>query len=453
MSAAETTELELRLEPSRRVAPRLGGEIARVAPDSPADLAGLRAGNWLIAVNGLVIRDVIDYSYETAGPELELLVERDGRREWVGVLKEPDEELGLEFTLPVFEGIRECNNNCEFCFIRGLPQGLRRTLYIRDDDYRYSFLFGNFVTLTNLDEADWQRIGFQHLSPLHVSVHATDLAVRRRMLSNPDAPDILPQLDRLARVGVEVKAQVVLCPGLNDGAILDRTVRDLGERAGAPVDSVAIVPVGLTRYSRARGLRTVTPEEAGAIVRRVTAWQRDFRRAVGRDFVYLSDELYLLAGRPFPAARRYDGFRQLENGVGLTRMLLEQWRWTKGKLPASIAPQRRVVWVCGRAAAPALRVMAADLAAVEGLRVSVLEVGNDFFGGGVTVSGLLAGRDIAAALSSVPADLAILPRSAFGFDGRQTLDGWTAEAIETASGKRLVLGGGAADLLAATLSE
>lgn len=451
MSRADGLELAPRLEPTRQVAPRPGGEIARVVPDSPAELAGLRPGDWLVAINGLVTRDIIDYAYDTSAPELELVVERGGRRERVAIVKEPDEELGLEFTRPVFEGIRECNNRCEFCFIGGLPRGLRRTLYIRDDDYRYSFLFGTFVTLTNLAEADWQRIGFQHLSPLQVSVHATDPVVRRRMLANPDAPEILPQLDRLARLGVEVKAQVVVCPGLNDGAVLEQTVRDLRARANAPVDSVAIVPVGLTRYSRAGGLRAVTAAEAGAIVGRAAAWQRAFRAELGRDFVYLSDELYLLADRALPAAHRYDGFRQLENGVGLTRMLLEQWRRVKGTRPAAVAPPREVVWVCGRAAGPALRAMAADLGTVEGLRVTVCEVGNDFFGGGVTVSGLLAGRDVAAALAARPGELAILPRAAFGFDGRQTIDGWTPEAIEVACGKRLALGGGAADLLATTV--
>lgn len=440
----------LQIVPARAVPSRPGGEIARVVPGSPADQAGLRAGDWLVTVDGLVIRDVIDYAFETVDPFLDLVVERGDQRFSLQVEKQPDQELGLEFVLPVFEGIRECNNNCEFCFIRGLPKGLRRSLYIRDDDYRYSFLFGTFLTLTNLTEADWERIGFQHLSPLHVSVHATDLAVRRQMLANPSAPDILPQLDRLGRLGVEVKAQVVLCPGLNDGDVLDQTVRDLAARDQV-VDSVAIVPVGLTRYSGARTLRQVRPDEARQVVRRATAWQRDLRARLGRDFVYLSDELYLLAGRPFPPPRRYDGYRQLQNGVGLTRLLLADWATSKPQIPASLPAPRRVAWVCGRAAAPALTAMAADLAAVENLSVTVLDVTNDFFGGGVSVSGLLTGQDVVASLRATPCDLAVLPRSAFGYDGRQTLDGWTTAAIERESGIRLVLATAAAELLELTL--
>jgi putative radical SAM enzyme (TIGR03279 family) len=440
----------LSLAVSRQRAARPGGEIVGVVPASPAAQAGVRPGDWLVAVNGLVIRDLIDYSYETAGAELRLSMERGGESFNLRVAKEPDAELGLEFALPVFEGIRECNNNCEFCFIRGLPKGLRRSLYVRDDDYRYSFLFGNFLTLTNLDESDWQRIGFQRLSPLHVSVHATDLEVRRGMLQNPRSPDILAQIDRLGDLGIEVKAQVVLCPGQNDGPLLERTVDDLGARAGI-VDSVAIVPVGLTRYSSSCGLRAVTPDEANVLVKRAATWQRAFRRRLGHDFVYLSDELYLLAGARLPPDWRYHGYRQIENGVGLTRLMLEDWARARKDIPASVDSPRRVAWVCGRAAGPALLAMAGDMAAVAGLEVSVRAVPSDFFGGGITVSGLLAGRDIAAALRGLRADLAVLPRAAFGFQGRETLDGWAPDRISAESGLPLALASSASELLEATL--
>jgi putative radical SAM enzyme (TIGR03279 family) len=273
------------------------------------------------------------------------------------------------------------------------------------------------------------------------------------MLANPKAPDIRDQFDRLADLGVEVKAQVVLCPEVNNGPVLEQTVEELGQRAGRPVDSVAIVPVGLTRYSRAPSLRAARPEEARAIVRRAREWQRQFRTWLGRDFVYLSDELYLLARQRFPPAWRYDGYRQLQNGVGLTRLLLEQWRRSRSDLPAEVGPPRRVLWVCGRAARAALESMAAEASAVDGLRVDVIDVANEFFGGGVTVSGLLAGRDIAATLATRAADLAVLPRSAFGFEGRQTLDGWTPERLQAEATIQLALAGAADELLALTLGR
>jgi putative radical SAM enzyme (TIGR03279 family) len=440
----------LKIEPARSAPKQIGGEIAAVKPASPAEMAGLRVGDWLLAVNGLVIRDIIDYSYETTGNVLRLVLRRDGVTFQVRVRKGPDQELGLEFSLPVFEGIRECNNNCEFCFINGLPKGLRRSLYIRDDDYRYSYLFGSFLTLTNLDESDWRRIGFQHLSPLYVSIHATDLEVRRRMLRNPRAPHVLDQLDRLGDLGIEVRAQVVVCPGENDGRVLERTVEDLGARA-AMVDSVAIVPVGLTRYSRARGLRAVSPGEARTLVRRAHSWQRMFRQRLGRGFVYLSDEIYLMAGERLPAAWRYDGYRQLQNGVGLTRLMLDDWRRAKAsRQPLATGRQRRVIWLCGRAAAPALRTMAADLSSTA-LEPDVLEVPSDFFGGTISVSGLLAGRDMITQLAGRMAEVVVAPRSAFGFEGRETLDGWTPAAIERETGLRLVLAGTAVELLQATL--
>ena len=227
-------------------------------------------------------------------------------------------------------------------------------------------------------------------------------------------------------------------------------MHDLGARA-ATVDSVAIVPVGLTRYSSARGLSAVSPGQARAVVQRAGLWQRDFRRRLGRDFVYLSDELYLLAGRRLPPAWRYDGYRQLQNGVGLTRLMLADWARSRWAIPPAVPGGRRVAWVCGRAAALALRTMAADLERVNGLELTVLEVPNDFFGGGISVSGLLAGRDVAARLKPLTADLAVLPRSAFGFQARETLDGWSAAAIEAESGVRVGLATTAAELLEATL--
>lgn len=406
------------------------GLIARVLPGSPAERCGVQPGDRLIAIDGLVVRDVIDYRFQTASGDLALDLLRDGRGLHLRVSKAPDEELGLEFDQPVFEGIRQCNNHCEFCFIRGLPPGLRPTLYIFDDDYRYSFLYGNFLTLTNLEESDWERIAFQKLSPLYISVHATNLEVRRRLLVNRRAPDILEQLDRLGRAGTRVHCQIVLCAGVNDGPVLEQSLADLADRYPV-VQSVAVVPVGLTRYSKVRAIRRPTPAEARAALRVIGAVARRMRAEVGRGFVYGSDELYLLAGERLPGAAAYDGFPQLQNGVGLIRLLLESWRRLRRRLPQRVEPPRRVACVCGQAVAPALRAIAEELGRVPGLQVEVVPVANRFFGEAVTVSGLLAGRDLSGALRSGAWDLAVVPRSAFGFEGAQTLDGMTLEALRS----------------------
>jgi putative radical SAM enzyme (TIGR03279 family) len=367
------------------------------------------------------------------------------------VQKDPSAELGLEFEPPVFEGIRECNNHCEFCFIRGLPPGLRPSLYVFDDDYRYSFLYGNFLTLTNLDESDWERIAYQKLSPLYVSVHATDLGVRRRLLVNPRAPDILAQLDRLATAGVRVHCQIVLCAGINDGSALDRSLRDLSQRYPG-VQSVAIVPVGLTRFSQTRNIRRPTREEACAALRCIREHAQRMRAAHGVGFCYGSDELYLLADRQLPGTSAYDDFPQLQNGVGLLRLMLGAWSAIRRHVPSALDTPRRVGWLCGRAVEPAMRRMAADLERVRGLTVDVVVVRNEFFGEGVTVSGLLAGQDLLAALRSGAWDRAIVPRGAFGFEGTQTLDGVSLHELQAAVSFPVIPGSTVEELLKATVA-
>ncbi|HIC94366.1 MAG TPA: DUF512 domain-containing protein, partial [Anaerolineae bacterium] len=231
----------------------MGGIIAAVRAGSVAEELGLRPGDELLSINGHPLRDIIDYRFYGAEEELELVIRRDGQRLVCLVERGYGEELGIEFVEPTFDGVRHCNNRCPFCFVDQLPRGMRRSLYIKDDDYRLSFLFGNFVTLTNLTEADWQRLAEQRLSPLYVSVHATDLALRRRLLGNPSAPDILQQIGRLGELGIQVHAQIVLIPGLNDGEPLARTVADLAA-LHPTVQSIAVIPVGLTKH-RPPGLR------------------------------------------------------------------------------------------------------------------------------------------------------------------------------------------------------
>jgi putative radical SAM enzyme (TIGR03279 family) len=410
------------------------GVVQHVRRGSAAGLAGVEAGDRLLAVNGLLPRDTIDVASTGSEPEVSVVVEREEARRSVDLNVSAPGDLGLEFGVPTFDGIRRCANACEFCFIDGLPEGMRGTLYIRDDDYRYSFLYGSFVTLTNLRPSDVDRICYQRLSPLRVSIHATDLAVRRQLLANPRAPDVLGQLDDLGAAGIEFHGQVVLVPGVNDGAVLDQTIGDLAERYPA-VRSVAVVPVGLTRHSHTAGLRTLTPVDAAAALACCTRWQGRLRARFGVGFVYPGDELYLLAGRRFPSAARYDDHPQLQNGVGLVPLFLRQWRRVRHRSPAAVM-RRHVLWVCGQAMERALGLVAADLQTVDGLSVEVVAVPKAFFGTGVTVSGLLTGEDVARALRGRQAERVILPRVMLDAAGERTLDDWTlTELMEKLPGE------------------
>ncbi len=434
-------------EAATRAAGALGGVVAVVADASPAARAGVRRGDRIVAVDGLVIRDVIDFQAQTQGRRSTVVdVERGGvllaKRVVVG-----DADIGVDFEQPTFDGLRECNNACEFCFIRGLPKGLRRSLYVRDDDYRYSFLYGSFVTLTNLEQEDWDRIAFQRLSPLRVSVHATDPTIRARLLSHPGAPPILPQLRRLGEAGIRVHAQIVLCPGINDGTVLDQTIEDLGELDDV-VESVAVVPVGISEHLRVRDIRAVSASDADRALTTVTGWNRRFRGPLGRGLVYPSDELFLLAAKRLPGEAFYDGYPQLQNGVGLTRLMIADWHRARVRLPVEISRPVRMAWVCGPAAREALGRMAAEARRVGKLDVDVVVVESSLFGKAITVSGLMAGRDAARALTGRGFDVAVLPRSAFGFEGQRTLDEWTADEITNASGVPVMLGASARDLVA-----
>jgi putative radical SAM enzyme (TIGR03279 family) len=418
--------------------------ISRVEP--AAARLGLRAGDELVGIDGLVPRDVIDVQLELPGARA-ITLQREGQALLLEIPEGLDAaELTFEDAVP--GGIRECNNHCEFCFIRGLPRGLRGTLYVFDDDYRYSFLWGNFLTLSNLDDADWARIGYQRLSPLNVSVHATDPQVRRVLLNNRHAPPILPQLQRLAAMGIEVNTQIVLCAGLNDGAVLDGSIRDLAALHPS-VRTVSVVPVGLTRYSRVKNIRRPTSDEAARALEQVERWQERLRAQTGAGFVYGSDELYLLAGRDeVPNAAAYDGFPVLSNGVGLLRSMLDEWQALVAKHRKPTAP-RKTVWLTGTLAAPALRRMAEAWCARNGWRPEVRVVPNMFFGDEVTVSGLLTGSDLMRELRQLPTDVQdiVLPRGAFGFDGRCTLDGVSAEEVGRAHPGRVHLASSPGDLL------
>lgn len=407
-----------------------GGRIVGVEPGSPAEDAGLRPGDLLLAINGQPLHDVLDYQFYAADEQLTLQVRRG--EDGLSVRLAGGGQIGLRFGESTFDGIRRCRNRCPFCFVKQLPKGMRRSLYVKDDDYRYSVDYGSFVTLTNLTEDDWRRLAEQRLSPLRISVHATDLELRRRMLGNPAAPDVLQQLRRLGELGLTAHAQLVLCPGVNDGEHFARSVADLAALYPT-VQSIAAVPVGFTRRNCQPGLRIFSRPEAAAIAGEVAAWQREYRRRWGIGLVYLADEFYFLAGRRFPPGRKYDGYPQYENGIGPVRSLLDEWSRLRCRgLPERLAPLRLTV-VCGVRIGPLLTEVAAGLSAASPLAIEVVPVVNEFFGPTVTVSGLLTGVDVRnALLGRAPGDLVVLPRTMLDAAGERFLDDATPAELEAA---------------------
>jgi len=429
-----------------------GGTISAVRPGSIADRAGLEPGDVLCSINGHGLRDLIDYRYHSAEEELALVVQRDGQRHDLEIERGYDQDLGLEFSEPLFDGMRQCNNHCPFCFIQQMPKGFRRSLYVRDDDYRHSFLMGGFVTLTNLGEEDWQRIGEQHLSPLFVSIHATDPQTRRRMLGNPAAPDVMAQLRRLGRMGIRVHGQIVVWPGVNDGAILRQSVEDVAS-LWPTVATLAIVPVGLTRYHRG-GVALAGPSGAAHILDLADSFIPRFRRRFGRTWLFPSDEIYMLAGRPIPRVGFYDDHAQRENGVGLIRFLLDDWQQARRSLRRVVGPLGRVTLVCGELIAPLLSEIAAELTTASGTEFIVVPVANRFFGQSVTVSGLLTGRDVLAVLLGRDLGRCVfLPRAMFDAQARLTLDDLTREEIGRHLGAPTAVASGMSEVLAACTDQ
>ena len=407
-----------------------GARIATVTAGSIAAQVGLRAGDVLLEVNGAAVTDYIAYRFAIADEEVVLTVAR-GDEEWeIEIEKDADEELGLGFACDVFDGMRRCRNNCVFCFERQMPAGMRASLQVRDDDFRLSFIHGNFITLTNLRRGEMARIIREHLSPLYVSIHATDPAVRRQLLRNRRAPDIRAQLRRLGAGGITVHGQIVLCPGWNDGEVLARTLDELAALYPT-VLSVGIVPVGLTAHRPAGpAVRAVTPEDAAAVLETVAARQAENRTRLGTRQVFLADEFYLAGGQPLPPAAAYEGFPQRENGIGLSRLFLDELaalRW-----PARL-PVGPVTLVTGMLAAPLLEQLAACLRE-HGVDARVIAVPNTFYGGGVTVAGLLTGHDLQAALAGRDLGQAvILPAATLNADGI-LLDDITPAELERALG-------------------
>ena len=374
--------------------------VAAVRRRTPAAAAGLAPGDRILAINGARLRDAIDFQFHAGDERLELTVAREGTPAAL-VLERRGGDLGLELAAPAPSDIATCANKCVFCFIHQLPKGMRRSLYVKDDDFRLSFLHGNYITLTDLGEDELRRIEEQRLSPLYVSVHATDPGLRHELLGRPRvSAEILPRLERLAKAGIRMHAQIVLCPDLNDGPHLERTIREL-----APlyphVATTAVVPVGLTRHrERLPRLRALTPPEARALVATAGEWQARFLAALGSRFVFLADEIYLMAEAPLPAAPAYEGFAIAEDGIGLVRRFEDDFARAVRRRRAPTRPRTLTV-VTGEMYASRLKRLLAPLAAA-GLDARVAAIPNDFFGHAIGVAGLLTGQDIQRHLSTLP---------------------------------------------------
>ena len=373
------------------------GIISGVRKNSLAEAAGIVAGEKLITVDGVQVQDIIELSFYTSDYEVDLELEnKDGQRRQVHIDKHPDEDLGLEFESAVFDKVRTCYNNCTFCFVDQMIPGMRPGLYVRDDDFRLSFLYGNFITLTNMKDEDFERIIRTHMSPLYVSVHATDPEVRCAMMRNRFAGELMTKLQRLLDAGIQVHCQIVCCPGYNDGEVLAKSFRDL-YALHPGVLTMAVVPVGLTKQREGLfPMRTFTKEEAQAVVEMVTPWQERCRKETGKTFIYLGDEFYLLAEKKLPHTDWYDGFPQLENGIGLTRSFLDEWDATLKQMKNYSAAEPAVIPV-GESAYKVLQPMLDVVNKKYGSSHRFISVKNLFFGGKVNVTGLLTASDILTA--------------------------------------------------------
>lgn len=405
--------------------------IGHVKDNSIAQNAGLLKGDMLVEINRNQVRDVIDYMFYGKDDNLDLKIKRGGKPARVRIKKKERTDIGIE--LKPFR-IRRCNNKCIFCFVNQLPRGLRKSLYVKDDDYRMSFLYGNYITLTNLTPSDKKRIFLQKLRPLYVSVHSTNDDLRRKMLGNAKAPEILKQIRELALQKINIHTQIVICPGMNDGEELDRTVRDL-QKFYPFVSSIAVVPAGLTKHRRS-GVKPVEKKDALRLIDQVAGIRKRFRRRHGDPIVYLSDEIYIKAGVPFPSLKDYGDLPQLENGVGMVPLFLQNAK--KLKLPKSVEP-RKVATFSGSAFLPFLKEFAERLKSISGLTMEVFPVENRLFGPSVTVTGLLSGKDVLKTLvGKTQADCLLVPSVALRNGEDDFLDNVTLKDMQESLGMHIL---------------
>lgn len=411
-------------------------KITKVLPNSIGLEMGFEPGDSIVSINGTHPRDLIDYQFLCADEYLELeVLDTQGVIHNVELEKDYDTDLGLEFETALFDGLIQCNNRCPFCFIDQQPPGKRESLYFKDDDYRLSFLYGSYLTLTNLTEREWQRIEQMRLSPLYVSVHATESEVRTRLLKNSRAGQILSQLQWFQERRLQIHAQVVVCPGINDGKHLTRTLSDLAQfhtNEIPAVASIAVVPVGLTRFRPQEDeLISVSKEKAVEVIEQVQSMQAKFQKQFGSNVAWLADEWFLIAEQDLPPESHYEDYPQIGNGVGSIRLFIKEFQQTAKKmLPSCIETPRNFTWVVGNAVAKAFQPLVAQLNAVEGLSVNLVALRSKYWGQEITVTGLLTGQDILAGLSGKDlGDGVLLPSLMLKHGDTRFLDDLTVEEI------------------------
>jgi len=424
-------------------------EVKSVAAGSVAEKHKIRAGERIVSINGEPLIDYIDYVYFSAQKKLSIVVETGYRPRTIRMKKSEDEPLGLEFTEEMLGKKRVCANKCLFCFVDQLPRGMRKSLYVKDEDWRYSFVMGNYVTLSSIDEGELRRIIKRRVSPLFISVHTVDEALRKRMVGNSHAMPVRPLLKRLAAGRIRFHTQAVICPGMNDGEKLTETISFL-KRLHPAAMSLAVVPVGLTEHRKGLPeVKAVTKEMAQTAVAEVEKWQKESLNEIGTRFVFAADEYYIKAELPLPPQTAYEAFDQLENGVGMMRLFLSE---AAQALEGCGRMRRRVSIATGVDAAPFIKELADEAAKECGGEIDVYTVDNQTFGRSVTVAGLLGGADFARALKGKPlGDVLLISADALK-DGEVFIDNVTLEELQKALGVRVLpIRGG--DALIAALTE
>ena len=414
-------------------------KIQSVAPGSIAEELGVEPGDVLISINDQEVEDVFDYRYLTQDEELTVVIrkgdsmEEDEPEEWeLEIEKEPDEDLGIEFESGLMDEYRSCRNRCIFCFVNQMPKGMRDTLYFHDDDARLSFLQGNYITLTNMSDHDIDRIIRYHLEPINISFHTMNPALRCEMLHNRTAGDVFPRIRRLKEAGIELNGQIVLCRGINDGEELEYSLREF-EQYLPELKSVSVVPVGLTRFrDRLPKLIPFDADSAGPVIDQIERWQQYYMTRYGTHLVHASDEWYIMAGRELPPEESYDGYLQLENGVGMVRLLTEEIREELRRSAGRKARSRHITIATGRLVGPILDGLVREITEVfPQVRADVVPITNHFFGELITVSGLITGQDLTAQLAG--RDLGeelLLPANMLRSGENVFLDDMTVEQVE-----------------------